>query len=109
MLRQRQLHDVARARRVGVEAVDLRFELLLRSLRRKVNANRLDADLGAVAVLARDVPLRAGVVADEDRAQAGHDAPPRERGYALTELGFDLCRGLLAVECGSRHASPRPG
>ena len=49
---QRQLHDVAGDRGVGVEVGDRRAHLGLGCRGRQVDPDRLDADLGAVAVLA---------------------------------------------------------
>ena len=53
--RQRQLHDVARARGVGVELINRSLHLLLRRVGGQIHADRLGADFGAVAVLARNV------------------------------------------------------
>ncbi len=68
---QRELHDEAGAVGVGVQLLDHGLELGLRDVGGQVAADGCDAHLRAVAVLAGDVPLRAGVVADEDRAEPG--------------------------------------
>ena len=83
---ERQLDDVAGAGGVGVQPVDVRLDLGLGRGVRQVHADRGDAHLGAVLVLAGDVPPRAGVVADEDRAEPGDHAPLAECGDAGREL-----------------------
>jgi hypothetical protein len=100
--RQRQLDDVAGAGRVGVEPGHVRLDLGLGGGLREVHADRLDADLGAVLVLAVDVPPGARVVTDQDRAEAGHDAALPELRDALGELALDGLGGGGAVEdlCG---------
>ena len=101
---QRELDDVAGAGRVGVEPGDVLLHLGLRGGLRQVHPDRLDADLGAVLVLAVDVPPRARVVPDQDGAEAGHDAALLELGDALGELALDGLGGGGAVEdlCGHR-------
>ena len=54
--------------------------------------DRGDSDLVAVAVLARDVRLAAGVVADQDGAESGRDAVLGEPGNAVLEVGLDGAR-----------------
>ena len=56
--RQRQLHDVAGARRIGVQLGDDILDLLLAGVGGQVPADADDADLRAVPVLAR--PRRTG-------------------------------------------------
>ena len=58
--RQRQLHDVSGAGVIGVELVDSRVELVGRRIGRQVAADRVDADLRAVVVLALHIGLRPG-------------------------------------------------
>ena len=60
--------------RAAVALVDDGLDLGLCRGGRQILADRDDADLRAVLVLGADVPAAAGVVADEDRAQAGGDA-----------------------------------
>ena len=98
----RLLHDEAGARRVGVELVDHRLHLGLRSRRRQVAPDRGHPDRGAVLVLGADVPVRARIVTDQHRAQAGRDAVLLERGHALGQLGLDGAEGGGAIEdlCG---------
>ena len=105
---QRQLDDVGGARRVVVEAAYGGQDLVLRRGAGQVLADRLDADLGAVLVLAVDVPRRSRVVADQDRAQPGHDALLAQVGHPLGQLGLDRLRGRGAVEllCGHRASLP---
>ena len=57
VLRQRQLHDVARAFGVGVELVDGLVELGLADVGGKVAADRIDAHLRAVGVLAAHIGM----------------------------------------------------
>ena len=66
----------------------------------QVVADAADADLGAVRVLGADVPVAAGVVADEHRAQAGHDPAlpqPATRwvSSALMARGWPCRRGAV--------------
>ena len=65
----------------------------------QVAADRGDADLGAVLVLGADVPVGAGVVADQHGAEPGDDALLAQRGDALGELGLDGRRAVQGL-CG---------
>ena len=55
VLGQRQLHDVAGALGVGVQLVDGLVELGLADVGGQIAADRVDAHLGAVGVLAPDI------------------------------------------------------
>ena len=55
VLGQRQLHDVAGALGVGVQLVDGLVERGLAGVGGQIAADRVDADLGAVGMLAADV------------------------------------------------------
>ena len=105
---QRQLHDVAVAGRVGVQLGDGRLDLLLRGVGRQVPALRGDAHLGAVAVLAVDVRLRARVLAHQDRAQPRDDAPVAERLDPPLQVVLDRRRRSLAIQYSRRHSSILP-
>ena len=72
--RQRQLDDVAGAGRIRVQLGDGILDLLLGGIRGQVPADADDPDLGAVPVLAVDVGAAAGIIADQDGAEAGRDA-----------------------------------
>ena len=100
---QRQLDDVAGARRVGVQGRHVLLDLRLGGVGRQVHPDRGDPDLGAVLVLAVDVPPGAGVVADQDGAQAGHHALLTQRGDPGAELPLDRLGGRGAVEDLCRH------
>jgi hypothetical protein len=102
-LGQRQLDDVGVAGRVGVELRDGRLDLLLRRVLRQAAVDRADAHLGAVAVLHRHVGVRAGIVADQDRAEAWHDAVPGEYAHPLGQVLAELLRGQPAVQNRRRH------
>ena len=105
VLGQRQLHDVAGALGVGVELVDGLVELGLADVGGQVAADRVDADLRAVGVLAAHVGLRAGIVADQDRAQSGRPAGRGQRRHPLLEVDEDLVARGLAVQCDRTHGS----
>jgi hypothetical protein len=100
---QRELHDVARAGRILVELEHRLFHLRLGGVGRQVTADRRDPDLGAVPVLARHVGVAARVVADEDRAKPGHDAPRRQRCHPLLQVRPHLRRCRLAVQNRCAH------
>jgi hypothetical protein len=97
-LRQRQLDDVAGAGRVGVEPLDRGLDVRLGGVGGQVLADRGDADLGAVLVLAADVRAAARVVADQDGAQSRDDPPLAQRGHPLGQLGLDRLRGRRPVQ-----------
>ncbi len=102
----RLLDDEAGALGVGVQLVDDGLDLGLGGGRREVAADRGDADLGAVLVLGADVPVRAGVVADQHGAEAGRDAPRLQRRDPFGQLGLDGREGGLAVEDLGGHRVP---
>ena len=106
--RQRQLHDVARARGVSVELIDRGLHLLLRRVGGQIHADRLGADLGAVAVLARDVGDRSGVLAHQDRPEARDNPGLAQATHALLELRLNGGRGRGAVQdaCAALPGSP---
>ena len=105
VLGQRQLHDVTGAVRVGVELVDGRVELRLADVGGQVPADRVDADLGAVGVLAAHVGLRTGIVADQHRAQPGRPPGGRQRRHPLLEVDEDLVARGLAVQSDCTHGN----
>ena len=100
--RQRQLDDVPGAGGVLVQLVDDRFHLGLGRVSGQVAADGRDPDLRAVPVLAVHVGVAAGVVADQDRAEARHDTAGGQRGDPFLQPGADLRRQGFAVEqlCG---------
>ncbi len=98
VLGQRQLDDVAGAVRVLVELPDHGQQLLLGGVLRQVAADGRDAHLGAVLVLAADVPGAARVGADQDGAQARDDALGLQCGDAFGQFGLDGGGGGLAVK-----------
>jgi hypothetical protein len=101
--RQRQLDDVAGARRVGVQLGDHGLDLLLGGVGRQLTANAGDTDLEAVAVLAVDVGPAAWVVPHQHRAEPRHVARCGEAAHPLFEIGLDLGRGRLPVEYPRGH------
>ena len=101
--RQRQLHDVAVARLVGVEAVDLRLDLRLRGIRRQLDLDRVHADRLGLAMLHADVQLRRGVCPHEHRRDARGDALGLQLRDPLGELCLDRRGGGPPVEFLCRH------
>ena len=103
MLRQRQLHDVASALRVGVQLVDGLVERRLADVGGQIAADRGDADLRAVGVLAPDVGLRSRIVADQDRAEPGRATRCGQRRHPFLEVDEDLVARGLAVKRDRTH------
>lgn len=106
------MHDVPSARIVCIELRNAVQHLLLRCIRRKVNADRLDAYLVAIAMLARDVRVAPRVIPDEDGAEPGNDARPTQCIDSGSKLILDLGCYSLAIEDRCRHDrkySARPG
>src|SRR5690606_5358962 len=95
--------DVAGAGGVVVELADSVLDLGLRSRPGEVDADRLDADLGAVLVLAPDIPARTRVITDQDRAEPGRDALLRQRSDPAAQLLLDRSSGGGAVELACSH------
>jgi len=108
--RQRQLDDVPGAGRIGVQLVDHRLDLGLGRVGRQVPPDRRDPDLCAVPVLAVHVRAAAGIIADQDGAEPGHDAALGERGHPLGQAGPYLRREGLSIQhlCG-HHVRPLSG
>jgi hypothetical protein len=73
-------------------------DVLVRRVGGQLDLDRLDADLAAVAVLARDVRPRAGVGADQDRPQARPVAELCEERDAGRELVLHLAGDGCAVQ-----------
>ena len=98
-LRQRQLHDVPGHGRVVVELAHGIRDLVLRgdrpAARTWIEAMPTSAQS---PVLAGDVRARPGVLADQQRAEPGHDAALGERRDPLGQLGLDRGRRGDAVE-----------
>ena len=101
--RQRQLDDVARAGRVGVQFVDRGVELFLRDVGGQITPDLFDADAGTVVVLALDVGVRAGVVAHQDGAQTGHDALGPQLLHPHAQISEDLVAGGFSVKSYRTH------
>jgi hypothetical protein len=70
---KRQLHDVARAGIVSIEALDRIEYLGLRGIGREVDPDRLNSHLFAVSMFASDIGVASRVVADQNSAQAGNN------------------------------------
>ncbi len=83
VLRQRQLHDVAVAGRIGVELVDQRLDLILCRVCGQLALDRVHADRLGLSMLHSDVELRGRIRAHEHGRDAGDDAALLERGDAL--------------------------
>ena len=107
MGRQRQLDDVTGAGVVLVELVDDGQQLVLRHRLRQITPDRVDAHLGAVAVLAGDVPFRSRVLPHQNGAEAGNGPGLPELGHRFGQFGFDLLRAGSAVEnlCAHQYCS----
>ena len=103
LTRQWKLDDVAGHARVGVEPSNLCIELCLGRISGQIDPDRLDTDLGAIAVLARNVRVAAGILPDE------HGAEPRMLARGLqcvnpgSQVGFHLGRSGLSIKNRRRH------
>ena len=99
-----KLDDEARALLIGVESEHRGLDLLMARRGRKLDPDRGDADLSAVAVLASDVGVAAGIVPDEDGAEAGPDPLGLQRGDTVSQLVLDAGGDLASVDlCGDGH------
>jgi hypothetical protein len=103
VLGQRELDDVAGNRWIRIEPNDLGFELLLRGVLGKIHADRSDAHLRAVTVLAPYVGVRAGIVSDEDCAEPGRNPPLLQARNASREVVLNGSRRCLAIKSYCRH------
>ena len=101
---QRQLDDVPGAGRIGVQFVDHGLHLRLGRVGGQVPPDGRDPDLRAVPVLAVHVGAAAGIVADQDRAEPGHDTPRGQRSHPLRQGPYFRGHGLAVKHlCG--HSS----
>src|SRR5215470_16011990 len=105
---QRKLDDVPGAGLVLVELEHRLLDLRLRGVGLQIPADRGDAHLRAVPVLARDVRVRTWVVPDQDRAKPRHDPAGGQRGHPLLQVRLDLRGGCLPVQnrCAHRQQAP---
>src|SRR5699024_2774301 len=106
--RERELHDVAGAGRVGVELVDDGLELGLGGVGGQVSPDRRDPHLLAVPVLHLDVGVAARVVAHEHGGQPRGDTPVAQRRDAGGEVGDDLVAGQFSVQLDRGHRGQYP-
>ena len=102
--RQRQLHQNAAHRRIGIERFYQREQLRFAGRGGQMIVERPHADFDHRARFAGDVGLAGRIVADQHDRQSGHDAV---RGGQAMRLGFDRSaqrrRDRLAVDDASRH------
>jgi hypothetical protein len=105
VLGQGELDEDPVNRRVRVEAIEQRQELVLRSARLEVVVPRGDADLGAGASLGGDVDARGRILADEDRGEPRDDPARAQPGDLLRHLGAHLRGDRLAVDEPRGHVS----
>ena len=96
----------SRGSRVGVELGDDRLDVLLGGVGGQVAADRGDAHLGAVAVLAVDVRVRAGSSPTSTVPRPGTMPRSRERLHPRPQVVLDRGRGGLAVQNRRRHVGP---
>ena len=83
---------------VVVESIDDLFDLALGRRCREVLVEGANADLRALGDLYLDVARARGVVADEDRPEAGRAADRRESLHSIGQLHLDAGGESLAVE-----------
>ena len=97
VLGQGQLHNVAGARRVVVQLVDLCVELFLSDVTGQVHTDGVNTDFCAVAVLSAHVRAGCGVVTDQHGTQAGDNTLSLECLDAFLQLFLDGCGGCVTV------------
>src|SRR5699024_3063624 len=90
--------DVTGAGVVLVELVDDGQQLVLRHRLRQITPDRVDAHLGAVAVLAGDVPFRSRILPHQNGPEAGNGPGLPELGHRFGQFSLDLLRAGSAVE-----------
>ena len=95
---QRQLDDVRRADGVGVQTPDGGRDLVEAGGCRQVLADGADADVGAIAPLAGYLSEGAGVLPDQQHAQAWDDPARGERHDPSPELFLQFRRACRAVD-----------
>jgi hypothetical protein len=91
---------------VGVQRGHGRLDLLLGRARGELDADGLQAHLGAVAVLAGDVGVAARVVADDDRPEARAYAAGVQGAHAHGEVLLDVGGHAAAVDPGGEGHEP---
>ena len=98
VLRQGKLHNVAGAGGVVIELINLGLKLFLGDVCGQIHADRVNTDLGAVAVLGAHIGVGGGVVPHEYCSQTGGDAASFKRLNALSQLILNGRGGGFAVE-----------
>ena len=103
MRRQRQLHQDAMDRRIGVERLHDRQQVRLAGFRRQRLLHRMEAEFGRLLALAGDIDGARRIVADQHHRQAGHGAGrlSQPRGLALDGLGDFLGNGASVDALGA--------
>ena len=98
MGRERQLQEDAMHGGIPVLLLQMLGQILFGDIGGETMGPGLDAHLGGVGVLGRDIHFGRGVVADQGDAQAGADAELGELADALLEGGADVFSGFFSVE-----------
>ena len=89
MLRERVLHEIGIDSRVGIEPSDDIENVLLGGIGRQMSMVRSDAEGLTITMLHGDVVGRGAIVAHQNRAQTGGDAPFNKGLDPTGQIGLD--------------------
>ena len=97
------LDDVRIDRWIVVEVVDYRIDFILTSRGWQPHLARAHTQLLRIAMFHRHIVGRRTIVAYEQRAKAGRDAPICQGFYADAQVVLDLCSDQFTVEFDRSH------
>ena len=103
LLRQRQLHQDAVHRRIGVELPDQRQHLALRRVLGKLVIERAHAGFDRLLRLVAHIDGAGRILADQHDREAGHDAERRDAPHFGRDRGAQLGGNRLSVDDLCRH------
>ena len=98
LFRRRRLHENAVDRRVAIQLLDSREEIVLGRLGGQFEFYRMQPEFAAHLVLRSDIGARSGIVADQNDRESGGNTFDFSVCNFAAQLGIDFFRNRAAVD-----------